>query len=523
MLVSCPLLPRDDSQRYFALSYVWGTADFFKTTRSNVDSLSQPGGLDQPHISLPNTFRDAMKLVEQVGERYIWIDALCIVQDDKMKHDQLNIMDQIYGRAYLTIVSLAGNNVHYGLPGVHLTERKKRPLRGHFKGGDFITALPSLQQAIQKSPHFSRAWTFQETLLSQRCLFVSEGQLFFRCPRDSFAEGPDWQAKISPGISFQLGLASTRNWHQDIYHSSVEQYTQRYLSYDEDILNAFMGALERMKYMGYHSRGDMILDLPAPDSLLWFSVDRNASRRSRSANSEDLFPSWSWVGWEGAVTYASLKFGRNISTFTATLRSRDHVKLCGEETFSSLPQVDRVDSEPFCTKPHCSRLLQLPTGEYRTSSRNPGANLLHLHLYRFCASVCAASKFTLSSWGNYAHSKSTPHINIALLQILDEKGKKCGAFFNPPLASLETSELYKYALVAISMKKQYDWLEDISTPDYDTKDPVENSVSGCGCWLNVMLVRFSMYDGITERMAIGQMHPRAFVEAEPVVEMITLM
>ncbi|KAF2451239.1 HET-domain-containing protein [Karstenula rhodostoma CBS 690.94] len=224
MLVECPLPPEDKTLKYLALSYVWGSKDFFKTTKGNIQSLLLPGGLEAPHVSLPKTFLDAMQLVDLIGGRYVWIDALCIVQDNQIKHNQLQIMDQIYGRAYMTIVCLAGNSAHFGLPGLNPNTRTRRPWTCHFDNGFLYEGLHSLEQSIRGSTHYTRAWTFQGTFLSRRCLFISEGRYFFRCSRSSHAESLDWQARIPSPLAFELGLNTSVKtyWHEGIFFDSVE-------------------------------------------------------------------------------------------------------------------------------------------------------------------------------------------------------------------------------------------------------------------------------------------------------------
>jgi hypothetical protein len=64
---------------YTTLSHCWGSLEFFKLKKSNIDSLLHHGF---PHERLPKTFQDAIKVSQSLGFKYIWIDSLCIVQDD---------------------------------------------------------------------------------------------------------------------------------------------------------------------------------------------------------------------------------------------------------------------------------------------------------------------------------------------------------------------------------------------------------------------------------------------------------
>lgn len=103
--------------RYVALSYVWGGIPFTKTTARNIALFREERGLDQN--PLLNTITDSMKLVSLLGERYLWVDAVCIVQDDEnAKAEQIAKMDLVYAGALLTIVAASGDTAAAGLPGV---------------------------------------------------------------------------------------------------------------------------------------------------------------------------------------------------------------------------------------------------------------------------------------------------------------------------------------------------------------------------------------------------------------------
>ncbi|KAH8687338.1 heterokaryon incompatibility [Tricladium varicosporioides] len=95
--------------RYACLSYVWGGVSCLKTKRHILEGLMLEGSLDIYRDEIPRTIRDAMSLTEQLGIRYIWIDALCIVQDDEVsKHDQIQAMVGIYTNAYVTLIAANG-------------------------------------------------------------------------------------------------------------------------------------------------------------------------------------------------------------------------------------------------------------------------------------------------------------------------------------------------------------------------------------------------------------------------------
>ncbi|KAK1812461.1 hypothetical protein LTR12_013155 [Friedmanniomyces endolithicus] len=91
---------------YVALSYVWGGANVLKLTSDNIHELSEEGGLRNSLALLPRTVLDAMQVTKAAGERYLWVDSLCILQDNSEESsEQIANMDRVYGSALFTIVA----------------------------------------------------------------------------------------------------------------------------------------------------------------------------------------------------------------------------------------------------------------------------------------------------------------------------------------------------------------------------------------------------------------------------------
>lgn len=96
-----------------------GQVGLFKTTAANISELERSRALRTYADQIPETIRDAMEFVFKMGDRYWWVDALCIIQDDNIeKHDRILPMHQIYSTAYATVVQHAGNDAKAGLPGL---------------------------------------------------------------------------------------------------------------------------------------------------------------------------------------------------------------------------------------------------------------------------------------------------------------------------------------------------------------------------------------------------------------------
>lgn len=91
--------------RYVALSYVWGNSVQVTLEEKHYLRLRKEGGLSDDYADIGTTIKDAMYLCEQLGEHYLWVDGLCIKQDDEEdRARQICSMNQIYSCAAFTIV-----------------------------------------------------------------------------------------------------------------------------------------------------------------------------------------------------------------------------------------------------------------------------------------------------------------------------------------------------------------------------------------------------------------------------------
>lgn len=107
---------------------------------------------------LPKIIKDAMTLVEMLDERYLWIDSLCIVQDDEDdKSIQIAVMNQIYSSSVLTIAAASGDNVDAGLPGTNAGPRSFQRHIDNVQGLYFANLSRRFDAAISQSVWNSRA------------------------------------------------------------------------------------------------------------------------------------------------------------------------------------------------------------------------------------------------------------------------------------------------------------------------------------------------------------------------------
>jgi len=241
-----------EAPEYIALSYMWGKITPFTLIRANLSDLQKNRALSTNDLIIPQTIRDAMDVCRRLGERYLWVDSLCIVQDAKDKHDEIGQMDKIYQRAKMTIVAAYGTGADAGLLGVRPASRLSSQRVVDVQGMKLSSVLPGLGNAVDATPWNTRAWTYQERLLSNRKLYFCKDQVFFECDHGQYREDmlidPHSNAQLREvtygtdpkhGTAHKIVYRNKLNLH--VYEEIVFEYTSRNLSYEEDIMNAFQG------------------------------------------------------------------------------------------------------------------------------------------------------------------------------------------------------------------------------------------------------------------------------------------
>jgi hypothetical protein len=303
------LITTTTETKFVALSYVWGSVPLFKTQSSNIHLLRRPGSLSgsTPGIIIPDTIRDAIHLTRELGEKYIWVDCLCIVQDGHSMDQSLKAMAAIYASAELTIVDAAGENANHGLRGIG-GPAQERTIEAPTR---YMNSQESRDGYPWESKWASRGWTFQESLFSRR-LLIFHGLVSWVCGRCVWLEEePDSPQIDRTGgelperdhLGVPMGMMSILPELPNLgrWGNIVETFSTRSLTYEEDSVNAFAGATEIMSatFPGgiLHGLPELFFDL----ALLW-QPDELLLRRSFDEHVTDhVFPSWSWSGWIGAV------------------------------------------------------------------------------------------------------------------------------------------------------------------------------------------------------------------------------
>lgn len=259
------------SDSYVTLSHCWGanTSHHMKTTQATL-----PSHLDTIIVQeLPQTFQDAINVTRHLGIRFLWIDSLCICQDDPDDWArEAAAMQRVYAGAFFTISADGAPGSTHGF----LQRRERRhvpiPLKFALENTDSATATRQEETsvpayafesplwesfkkrvllALMGQPLSYRAWAMQERLLSHRVLHFTSEQLFFECNCHFLSEDGirilgRWNSLNLGGDKTLSDLSLVININR-MWDLILEEFTTRQLTVKTDWLPALSGLAAQIK------------------------------------------------------------------------------------------------------------------------------------------------------------------------------------------------------------------------------------------------------------------------------------
>jgi hypothetical protein len=348
---------------YVTLSHRWGSTPFLKLTRPKLASFLKGISLRD----LPQTFQDAVKVTRELEKRWLWIDALCIVQEDEDLKDWLeesSTMEQVYANSYCNISATAATDNSKGLFGhrdmdwkwIESVTLNTQHLQNSSEGrvGCTILDLSFWEKYVDNAPVNRRSWVYQERLLAPRVLHFCEDQIAFECREVSRAECrpegmPHFRMKSGvliqglhlKSVDLEAGkqlraireastLGSTlanrlqkmgdevqlkKFYLYELWKHWVEVYTKLELTKPQDKLIALSGIARmlttRMKNEGYEEDQYIagMWQKYIASQLLWYVNEGTGKNRQPLENTrpaEYRAPSFSWASVETArgITFA---------------------------------------------------------------------------------------------------------------------------------------------------------------------------------------------------------------------------
>ncbi|EXK29255.1 serine/threonine protein kinase [Fusarium oxysporum f. sp. melonis 26406] len=313
--------------RYLALSHCWGGSTSLSTLTSNIDKFRS----EIPHEQLPLNFQEAIKVTRALKIPYLWIDSLCIIQDDpKDWRREAARMGQVFSNAYCTIAaaSAAASNEGFLTPKLNsaLSATLKTPEGGLLHISEF---MENYNRDLESAPLNTRGWVMQERALSRRTLHFTKTQVYWECGNGLHCERlfklSNPQSALFADSDFPRAILKYyKGGRITLFQNLYEKYSRLNFSYTSDRPVAILG-LEKHLSSVLQTRGEFgVFEQYLARSLLW-SRPENIFLNSITFQDDYHVPSWSWMAYEGPITYANIPFDEVEWSTDCLLRS-------GEET-----------------------------------------------------------------------------------------------------------------------------------------------------------------------------------------------
>ena len=331
----------DTPCEYLALSYCWGGTQPPKTTLNNLVEHEQ----QIPWDSLPTLYQDAVLLARWLNVPHLWIDSLCIVQDDEKERDcEIARMGNIFQSAFFVVIAASSESPRTGF----LRRKSRAFLLEDWKGyvwrkvnmvhyGELIK-LDGIKvrrrviehgqvDACRSDRIAARAWTYQERLLARRCLIFRNHDIAWECKSTCFCECTGVQTllpmkkRLKPQLlprihpSKDAAFPNSQTFFVDshsaykFWKGAVKTYSSRRLSCETDRLPAISALASAVfadtgdEYLAGLWRSDLVAQ------LMWYNIP---SYEGTQPHGRYIAPSWSWASTPVPTCYDEMPFASRV-------------------------------------------------------------------------------------------------------------------------------------------------------------------------------------------------------------------
>ncbi|KAK6083896.1 hypothetical protein SCUP515_01592 [Seiridium cupressi] len=329
---------QDIDTRYIALSYCWGNGTQPKLTKSSKASMSS----EIPLARLAPVQADIITLAKVLAVPFVWIDALCILQDDRDDWcRESSNMHRIYASSYLTVCVLSTASCQQSFLArtsgtVTVPFLSESNVGGYFQLQPFLwlekgSRIMTYSGIPPGSPWSRRAWTFQEQAMATRLLYVTKAGFTFSCSSRTVCEQSNLASDPRKDIILANILISEtpetlyRTWADRV----IPHYSARELTYNQDRLPALPGVAQifaqRMTGDKY-AAGLWAKDLHR--GLMWIlpyipQVSLEELLRSFSDETFYVSPTWSWTSRPSTV----ITYDEEIAVYNDQWKHHQHFQL----------------------------------------------------------------------------------------------------------------------------------------------------------------------------------------------------
>ncbi|KAH6964803.1 heterokaryon incompatibility protein-domain-containing protein [Fusarium venenatum] len=350
---------------YVALSYAWGSASNHptRTSASNIQEMLE--GL--PFSRLPKTIRDAIIFTRKLGFKYLWVDALCILQSEG-PHDRIHKEDwshetsrfgYYYRNAAVTLAATGAKSSDCGLflsrPALAFDPKpvilQRKTPTGHIGDISILPKVPSWISEIKRAPLYERGWAIQERILSARVVHFAANMVLWECHECRATEIDTTGASLRDANSgmvyeevsdfmpvFRNLQRNGKGANQVIreWYSFIEGYTAAKFTFMGDRLPALSGIAALIQKYIPKRYGAGLWESAIPEGLAWLvdydELTENTSDLTTAYGPREDFqlmlPSWSWATSRGPVRFLS-----SLESWEPLLKMEDwEVKSAGVDT-----------------------------------------------------------------------------------------------------------------------------------------------------------------------------------------------
>ena len=347
-----------ENRRYATLSHCWSDKLPIRTLGTNLELFRQEIPFDLHH----KTFRDAIAITQSLHIPYLWIDALCIVQDDpeEWKVEVMN-MRSVYLGSFLNIAACdASRNEEGCFPNLEFKVNDGINLFTIYDNSLDLELAVRIQvgdtrEATKNTILSTRGWVLQEQLLSRRMVSCMHSELHWECMKSYRTETGAYFEQIKWNIcnvlSFNQEVLKTQQ--HSIWRSWMKDYSKRNFTYWKDRLPALSGLTQYYQNV----TGDVpLLGLwksSLVEDLLWVRLGQISHESLESLRVIKL-PSWSWLSCTSEIGF---------DVWQITLRtSRVDPYVIVEDHWNLIDYAIEWDSSPFTSVIKAAHLvLEGPT------------------------------------------------------------------------------------------------------------------------------------------------------------------
>ncbi|PVH82367.1 HET-domain-containing protein, partial [Cadophora sp. DSE1049] len=278
----CETTKRQIPVKYATLSHCWGSKEFLKLGKDNLNIFH----LSIPYDKLPKTFQDAIFIARYLGFDYLWIDSLCIIQNDEDDWErESTLMTNVYGGSSLNIAAASAEDGSVGCFFQRERHWRTQLALKTTSGTTLHDVGRYFANYPERKPLFERGWVLQERYLPPRTLYFHEEEILWDCKETSCCESSSIVDR-----NLISGMVSRDKWWD-----MVERYSDMTLTEPSDKLVAIGGLAKVIQtqtgdeYVAGLWRQGLELQL-----LWWASPFRKKAETY-------VAPTWSWASIDGRI------------------------------------------------------------------------------------------------------------------------------------------------------------------------------------------------------------------------------